>query len=119
MSRRLDDGTRMTGNVTIDDNGDYREKGLRNGEPFWRHYRYVWDGHRLRIHYADGARSGDLLHDLAFMPYKNGFEARHTHSCGEDRYAVLMRVRTNSFFVHYTVSGPAKNYRMATRYGRL
>jgi hypothetical protein len=77
-----------------------------------QHYRIVLDDAGAQVFRADGSHFHDL--DLS-----SGW-AGILHRCGDDLYRGRYRVLDDDrYCVIWRVTGPRKNYRMATAYARL
>ena len=77
-----------------------------------QNYRIVWEGAAARVFRADGSTFHDL--DLS-----SGW-ARILHRCGDDLYRGRYRVTDDGhFIVAWRVTGPRKDYRMASLYSRI
>jgi hypothetical protein len=77
-----------------------------------QNYRIALDGEGARIFRADGSHFHDL--DLSFG------SARILHRCGNDLYRGRYRVLgADRYCVVWRVTGPRKDYRMASLYSRI
>jgi hypothetical protein len=79
-------------------------------------HEYVFESDRILM-YA-GPDTKTLLHEFILKPFKKfPFLMKHTHICGQDKYACEWILRSEtSFEVHYTVWGPKKNYHIQALY---
>ncbi|MEM7177386.1 MAG: DUF6314 family protein [Pseudomonadota bacterium] len=64
---------------------------------------------RVEVQYDDGRPFHDFVDDLP----------RAEHLCGEDHYSVSYEFGINEWTSIWDVKGPAKDYRMTTRYRRI
>lgn len=125
IARRIGDARqgivgRLTGQVIFTPSADGliqdEEGSLQFGGylgPATRRYHLVIDGPSSgMVHHADGS----LFHALDLAPGR----ADILHRCGEDIYRGRYRVLDeNRFAVSWQVTGPRKQYRLATLHRRL
>jgi len=90
----------------------------------YREYTYLLEADRIRVLLADGTTMHDLVFASTSAPAGSGAEPVRTatddHDCRADRYRGTYRMLgDNVLTVEMDVSGPAKDYRMVTRYERV
>lgn len=122
--RQSTDGAAMLGQATISPENDhyiYEESGeltLPTGRRliFNRTYYWVGDGAALRI-YFDSACRNLFLH---LIPVFDGTKhvGSASHQCGGDTYDAELTFGGQAFRTMYTVSGPRKDYVLASEYRR-
>lgn len=124
VSRRIDDHLsgrpgRFIGTARLTPEGDglrYREEGtltLGDGPPLAAHRDYLWraDGDGIAVLFPDGRP----FH--RFLP--SGRAPGTDHPCGRDLYRVTYDLSAWPLWTaEWTVTGPAKDYIMLTRYER-
>ena len=94
----------------------YREEGtlrLGGGPPLAASRDYLWlpDGDGIAVRFADGG----FFHRFTPLGRAPGTD----HACGQDLYRVTYDVAAwPAWTAEWAVTGPAKNYVMATRYAR-
>nr|WP_269810839.1 DUF6314 family protein [Kineosporia rhizophila] len=125
LSRAIEPGLgTATGTATFTPAGpgrmDYREDvelRLANGHvgEAYREYGYVLEDGRIRVLLADGT----TMHLLAFGEQAGQWSADDVHDCRADQYRGSYRMAPDGeLTVDMKVDGPAKDYRIVTRYRR-
>ena len=124
VTRRIDDRLsgrpgRFEGTARLTPDGKglrYREEGsltLGDGPALAAHRDYLWlpDGDGIAVRFADGR---------PFHRFRPSGRASGTdHPCGRDLYRVTYDLTAwPAWTAEWTVTGPAKNYAMLTRYER-
>ena len=101
----------------------YREEGVleKDGREIagYREFLYRLVGDRIVIDFADPQRFRQPYVSLSFDREGTAFVARAEHFCAPDRYVHEMGWHNaDHFMTDIRVKGPAKDYRLITRYAR-
>lgn len=104
----------------------YTENGrliLSSGKTYnsQRSYIYQFNHTHANIFFAEDNLKKDLFLKLNFpsTQFNLPMQTFAEHTCKDDYYRAHFKlVSTNEFFIHYSVSGPRKDYRIENKYSR-
>jgi len=98
--------TQADGTLLYEEHGEIQLGAWRG--PAWRRWIYALEGGTVMIRYPG---TNAELHAFRF----NESSAQHEHVCGADRYdASFQCLPDGALTLSYTVTGPAKSYRLRT-----
>lgn len=128
LDRQIDPAGRFYGEAQFSLHGDkesllFREDGVLEQDgrqiPGYREFFYRLADDRIEIDFAEPHRRGQPYVALSFVREGNLLVARADHHCAPDSYRHEMRwENSDRFMTDIRVSGPAKDYRLLTRYDR-
>lgn len=126
LARSIDTGAAMSGLATFtrrsDDSLAYHEQGtlvLPGGQRFDAERRYVFRASPggFSVFFAETPER--LFHRIVLIPVRDGLRGAAVHPCRDDSYVSTYDFhRDGRFTMTHDVSGPAKNYRSHTIFGR-
>lgn len=129
LDRRIEPAGHFRGEARFTPHGGpdsllYREDGVLEQDgrqiPGYREFFYRLADDRIEIDFAEPHRRGQPYVALSFVREGDLLVARAEHRCAPDHYRHEMRWQdADQFMTDIRVSGPAKDYRLITRYQRI